>query len=365
MSSVILTMLVDNAPVAAEVTTALQELTVTTTLDGAGSFRLRLGIAPGSGGDWPLLAEDLFPPQASVRIGIAVDSPLPAFLLVGYVASQSVVYGDRDGQSSVEIGGVDATALMNLEEKAVAWPNLPDSAIAAQIFAQHKLVPQVSATTPVLLEPEGITLQRGSDIRFLRRLAQRNGFEVFVLPHPQTGIEAGHFEKVAAEGSPAAVLAVRAGDATSVTGLRVSHDMLRPTTVVADALDQRHSRQNASVGSPSSTLGRTSALSRLSPAPVVRLTGTGLTSSGALEAAAQAVVDRASRALTLTGTVGARVGPLRPADVVHIGGAGAAHSGPWLIRAVTHAITPGSYVQTFTAARNAVGADGRFGAVPA
>ena len=78
---------------------------------------------------------------------------------------------------------MDATMLMNLQEKVMAWP-MPDSQIAQAIFAQYIITPMVSPTLPSLVETEGTTTQRGTDIRFLRRLAQRNGYECFVQPRP-------------------------------------------------------------------------------------------------------------------------------------------------------------------------------------
>ncbi|MGW7018089.1 phage late control D family protein [Streptomyces decoyicus] len=364
MTAVSLLLLIDNAPASAKVIDAIQELLVETTLDTAGSFRLRLATRQTPTGEWPLLGPSVLPPGAGVKVGAVLGvSPLPVFLFAGYVATQSVVYGETAGGSSIEIGGLDATGLMNLADRAVAWPNLPDALIATRIFASYQMIPRVGPTGPVLVEPEGTTVQRGSDIRFLRQLARRNGFEVYTLPEPNTGLEIGHFHAVSGNGAPVATLAVRAGEASTVTDLRVTQDMFRPTTVTADAVDFRHSAHSASADRVGSTIGRTSMLSRLHPAPETRLTGTGLTSAGDLKTAAQAVVDRAAMAVTAEGTVDASVGPLRPGDLIRIGGAGPAHSGSWLVRKVAHRITTTDYTQRFTATRNAVGNDNPLGAI--
>jgi phage protein D len=360
---VTLVLLVNGTPASADVIGAVQELVVETTLDGAGSFRLRLGTRQTPAGDWPMLDADLFPPGAAVRIGVSLGTnPLPVFLHVGYVATQSVLYGDTTGSSSVEVGGVDKTALMNLQEQTVAWQDQPDSLIATRIFASYQLTPQVDATGPVLVDPEGTTIQCGTDIRFVRRLARRNGFEVYTLPEPHTGLEIGYFKALSLSGSPVATLAARAGDATNVTELNVAQDMFRPTGVVAAAVDMRHTEQSASVTSVSGTVGSTSLLSRLPVSPVTRLGGTGLTAGSDLQKAAQAMVDRASFALTAEGTVDGSVGPLRPADLIRLAGIGAAHSGSWIVRKVVHRFTPDGYAQRFTAMRNGIGADSPLGA---
>jgi len=358
MTATSLTLLINSSPAPTSVLDAMQELTIESSVDAASTFRLRLGLAPGTGGDWPLLDPSLFAPGAKVQCGIAVGSPAPTFIHVGYVASQSVSYGDGQSVPSVEIGGLDVTALMNLEDKMVAWANMPDSTIATQILASYSLVPTVTMTAPVLSDPEGTTIQRGSDIRFLRHLAYRNGFAVYTLPNPQTGLEVGYFQAVNVSESPLTTLVVHAGDSTSVSGLRITNDMLRPTTVIADELDKSHSSQSAQVQTSSNTVGQTSTVSLLPRTATTRLTGTGLRSSTNLQRAAQAVVDRASYALVARGQVPSSLGPMTPGTVIGIAGAGAAHSGPWVVRAVKHVITPGSYLQHFTATRNGIGNPG-------
>ena len=136
-----------------------------------------------------------------------------------------MTYADDPGASTLEVSGLDATALMNLEEKVVAWPNMPDSAVASSIFAQHQLVPRVDVTSPVLVEPEGTTIQRGTDIRFLRRLARRNGFDCYVQPDALTGVDTGHFRARSLFGTPDAVLPSNFGDDTNVSDFQISYDL--------------------------------------------------------------------------------------------------------------------------------------------
>ena len=70
MTAVQLTMLINNSPAPSSVLDALHELTVETSVDSAGSFRLRLGIAPGDSGSWPLLDPALFRPRADFLLRV-------------------------------------------------------------------------------------------------------------------------------------------------------------------------------------------------------------------------------------------------------------------------------------------------------
>ena len=116
---------------------------------------------------------------------------------------------------------MDATVLMNLEEKVKSWPNH-----AGQRDRRRRSSADYgyrsrrsTSTSPVLTEPEGTTIQRATDIRFLRALARRNGFDCYV----QAG--AVHGRRPAATSRRAA-------------------DLARPQAVLS--VDARHGRPNVS-----------------------------------------------------------------------------------------------------------------------
>jgi phage protein D len=251
---------------------------------------------------------------------------------------------------------------MNLEEKVMPWPNMPDSAIAAAIFGQYGIVPIVQTTSPQLVEPEGTTTQRGSDIRFLRRLARRNGFECYVQPEPISGIDQAYFQPPPSPvGPPQAVINVNMGPETNVDGFNVQYEMTRPTTAVATGLD-------ASTKAPQPALAQASlrvpsglepTLTRILPPPITRPADTGLMTSGELQPAVQAIVDESSWALEASGTVGPDAGVLRPGKTINVRGAGRLLSGSYYATRIAHHIDKeGEYTQSFLARRDAVGMTG-------
>jgi phage protein D len=344
------------APAPPPVVDAVEEIVVESSLESASVFRIRLGIAQNDLGDWRFLQEDLFRPLTPVTVRVAVGAvPIPEALLNGYVAKQDVTYADEAGSSTLEISGLDATVLMGLQEKVMPWPNLPDSAIAAAIFAQYTLVPMVQPTAPTLIEPEGTTIQRGTDLRFLRKLARRNGFDLYVQPEPLTGLDQGFFRPRQPLGVPDAVLNVSMGSETNVAQFTVRYDMTRPTSAVAAGLD-------ASTKSPQPALAPVSiqppmglepALLRVLPTPVVRPADTGLMRSSDLQAYAQAIADASSFAVAAEGEVGPDVGVLRPGGLVAVRGVGRLYNGLYLVKKVTHRISDQGYSQRFSAVRNA------------
>jgi Phage tail baseplate hub (GPD) len=356
VQGVAFTLLLGFAPAPSEVVDAVQEIEVETSTEVASVFRLRLGIAQTPTGDWSLLEKDIFQPLTPIAIRVGNGAGVPEALMNGYVTSQQVSYANQPGDSVLEVTGMDATLLMNLQEKVMPWPNLPDNLIATAIFGQYTLIPRVQPTPPLLVEPEGTTTQRSTDIRFLRRLAERNGFECYVQPEPLSGLDIGFFQPPQLTGLPQAVLNVNLGTETNVLDFKVSYQMSAPTTAVAAGVDFTDKSVQVALA-PASTqvpLGLEPTLLRITPPPVVRLADTGLMRSSELQTLAQSVADRSSFAVAAEGNVDQKAGILRPGGLVNVRGAGRSLSGSYYVTRVTHTINREGYTQRFSARRNAV-----------
>jgi hypothetical protein len=350
------TLLLGFVPAPPDLLEAVQEVEVEASTEVASVFRLRLGITQTAIGDWSVLDLDPFRPLLPIQLRAHTGLGLPRAIINGFVSGLRATYADEPGQSALEVTGMDSTMLMNLHEKVMPWPNLPDSAIAAAIFGQYGVVPRIQPTAPGLIEPEGTTTQRGTDIRFLRRLARRNGFECFVQPEPLSGLDQGYFRPPDLLALPDAVLNVNLGAATNVTDFSIHYEMLRPTTAVAANLDvPTKSPQPAVAPAPLEIpLGVEPALARVIPPPIVRPADTGLARTAELQPAVQGIVNRASWAVVAEGQVEDDVGVLRPGGIVNIRGVGRVFNGSYFVTRVHHTINQEGYSQRFTARRNAV-----------
>jgi hypothetical protein len=342
---------------------SLQEVVVETALDVAGAFSMTFGIAPTEGGDWSALGLDLFKPMLPVGIRVGTGGvPVPAAVLNGYATAQRARYAEG-GKSVLEVRGVDVTAVMNLEEKAKAWTGLPDGAIAATLFTQYAVVPNVTMTSPRIVEPLGSTVQRGTDIRFMRRLARRNGFDCYVQPEPVTGVDTGYFGPPQLSGMPQAVINVNMGELTNVRDLEVRYEMARPTVAMALGLDTATKAPGVGVapvsqllplGIEPTTIRAVAGAALAGGTPLLQLADTGGTTVAELQPSAQAAVDRASFAVTVEGTTDEAVGVLRPGGLVAVRGIGRLFNGSYQVTKARIAITEGRFEQRFTARRNAV-----------
>lgn len=362
MPGIVYTLLVDSAPASPDLLEAIQEVQVENNGEMADIFLLHIAIGMSDKRDWTVLEDDAFKPLTPVAIRVQVGTGLSEPLISGYVTSHRVEISNRPGQSFLEVVGMDATVLMNLEEKVVAWPNMADSDIATAIFGQYGFIPDVEQTRPVRQELDTTTIQRGTDIQFLRRLAERNGFECYVENDPLLNTDVGHFHSPKLQGTPQGVLSINFGEATNVISFNARYEMLRPTAAQASDVDiSTKSTQNGQAQAVSIfNLGQEGLLDRISQRPIVLPSQTGLVSTGELQTLCQAIVDRSAWAITAEGVLNTAVyeGILHAKRKVNVRGAGSLYSGTYYVSKVLHTFSGEGYTQRFELRRNAIGLTG-------
>jgi phage protein D len=356
-------LMIDGAPASSELRAAVQQIEVEDHADMADILRLRLVMAvreDGSG--WTILDQDLFSRLAKIQVLVSVGGGRSEPLVDARVIETNADFSNQPGQSALEVVAMDPTVLMTLEEKIRAWSDVADSAIATTIFGEYGFSTKVEATQPTRQEVDYTTMQRGTDIRFLQQLAQRNGYECYVEVNPSSGLTEGHFHPPQLEQRPQGVLSVNMGEATNVNSFSARYDMLRPTTARAMGLDiGTQSDQSVNVESLAlRELGDEPSLNGDRPRRVL-LSQTGLAETGELQTYAQAVVDRAGGAITADGELNtvAYSGLLRAKRPVLVRGVGRRFNGTYYVQRVLHTFSGDGYTQRFTLLRNATGLTGQ------
>lgn len=352
------TLAIDGQPAQTALLEAVQELQVEDHADLADVARLKLSTAvAGATRAWTIVDDPLCARLANVRIGVRMGADQAISLIDGYVIDVRAALSSDPAKSVVAVVAMDATVLMDLEEKVRPWPDQSDSAIAETIFGEYGFDADVELSDPVRAQDEVTTIQRSTDIRFLRKLAERNGCECF-LEVGAGGRTTGHFHPPRLEQDAQAVLSVNLGSETNVDDFQARYDMLSATTAavtgldVADASDQA---AHAPTGSQR-TLGAQSSVG--GDRPRVRLLSqTGLSQAGELQTLAQAHVDRSAYAITATGDVnGSALGQvLRAKQPVLVRGAGGQFSGQYYVQSVLHRFVGPGYLQRVRLQRNAAG----------
>lgn len=366
MTPVSYTLLIDGLPASEDLLAALRQIEVEEHAALAGMLRLQFAIGVQEGGSsWRLVDDGIFERLTNIRMLVTVGANLPETLIDAYVIEVSADFSSQPGASTLDVVAMDASVLMNLEEKVRPWPNMSDSDIAALIFAEYGLIPVTAFTQPFRIELDQTVIQRGTDLRFLRQLAARNGYECYVETN-LAQLSEGHFHPPLLDVPAQGVLTVGLGASTNVTSFKARYEMLRPTTAqVTDVDVESQSNQSADVSQLSLTaFGSRPVLNGRSRRTL--LAQTGLTQTDELTTYAQAVVDRSAWAVVAEGTLSTLTyeGVLRARRPVQVRGVGPQFSGTYYVEKVQHVVSGDRYTQHFTLHRNALGLTGREGFTP-
>lgn len=324
----------------------------------AASFRIKVAISRQDDGLWIFLEDERIKPWAKVTISVNVSDE-DQEILTGYITQLKPHIAPDENGSYLEIYGMDPSCLMSLEEKVKVWPNMSDSDIAGQIFAEYNLIPEVDDTGVIHDEALATITQRDTDIQFLKRLARRNGFECFV------SAESGFFRKPVLEGEALPFLAAHFGCETNLIAFDAKLNTLRPTKVEMHQIDPVAKEVQDSVveAGEQALLGRDRAESVAAPNGIVpRLFVRQAVSVNQpeMDNFCRALFDEAEWLIEATGEVETVLygAVLRAKSLVPIKGVGETFSGTYYITNVKHLFKVDKYTQQFRARRNALAPSG-------
>jgi phage protein D len=318
------------------------------------SFRIKLSISLLGDGSWNLLDDERLALWKNVLIKVNVGDE-EVELIRGYITHIKSQIQVEDDNSYLTLMGLDGSCLMGLEEKVKDWPNKSDSDIATEILQSYSLEAQVDSVEVVHEETVSTIIQRETDIRFLKRLARRNGFDCFVKG------DTGYFGKPDFTKSPQPVLASNFGAETNLLSFAAALNALRPTTVQMRQIDtvaKEIVTADIQEGDQKK-LGRDGALSLTVPngnSSKVFVKQALATSQVEMENLCTAVLDEAEWFIQAEGKINTNVygSVLQTRKLVPIKGVGESFSGLYYVTNVKHVFTHGDYVQNFTARRNAL-----------
>ncbi len=345
-------------PASREVMNALSRVEVTNDSDAGDGFKLVFTLGKDKSADYGLLTSGAFDPFNRVVIGVALGL-LPEVLIDGLVAHHQVAPGNEPGTSTLTVMGRDLRQVLDLEEKNEEYKNQPDFVIFNRLIAnygQYGLVPQATPTTDVPIEIQRVPRQHETDLRFIERMARRNGF-VFYIEPVTIGVNRAYFGPEIRAGIPQPALSVGMGFFTNVKRLNFSNDALAPESPKGSITEPI---TKISIPIPSLPSLKIPPLS-LSPASAGRKTLLRDTANQSPISAAVSALAKATNAADPVRGEGeldtVRYGSvLRARGLVGVRGVGALYGGTYYVRSVTHAIAHDSYTQQFKISREGTGA---------
>ena len=368
---------INDKPVDELVYKHIKQLEVEDTETLADSFVIRLTAMRQRKGLWSFPAKDKFRLFSKVRVSARFPNGNTEHLIEGYITHIDFHIDKDETKSYVDISGMDATLLMNLQEKLVAWENKSDSEIAKEIFEKYGFDTDIEdtegATTPQS-EPNFTTIQREADIKFLKRLAARNGFDCFIKKDYQKDKTIGYFRKRKLDLKPQKDLAVQFGPSkNNVESIDFTVDALRPLSVEIRQKDafSKEVKEVTIEDSKLPKIGKQNLQELVEPNiakmasgeklyPKIVLSRHVTSEQHIMETEARSVFDDGSWFISARGIVNAEVygRVLNAKSMVLIKGADEEFSGKYYVTKVVHKIKPESYVQEFEAKKNAIGLDG-------
>lgn len=346
---------------------ALQQVTVQQDDNGSQGFSLSFNAERGWGAqpDYAMLREPRLKPGSRVIVTVTLNAT-PFVLMDGIISQVQVAPPQGDQAATVTVTGQDLSALLDLVDMNVTMPIPSQTAVIAAILLKYAplgLLPEIIPPSKELwfAPTERLFFQEGTDLAYLRRTAQENGYIFAIRPGPTPGVSRAYWGPLIKLGLPQKALTVDMGHASNVTDLSLALDSLKPTQVYGLL-----AKTDTAVPIP--ILGLTNIypppLARESPflvnQPYVRKERLAYSGDSVTEAylQAQARVDEsADGVLTARGTLDAlRYGAiLRAPGLVGLRGAGDAHDGLYYVKSVTHTISKGQYQQAFVLGREGVG----------
>ena len=297
-------------------------------------------------------------PMTRVILGVMMGVR-PEALIDGVITHTQMAPGSAPGQANLTVTGRDLSILMDLEERNAEYPNRPDFAIVAEVlarYARYGVFPQPTPTSDFPVMIERVPRQQETDLKFLQRLAQRNGF-VFYLEPVTFGVTKGFFGPLSRVGLPQPALSVDLGSSTNVKTLSFSGDALAATGSKGTIIEP-FNRTSIPIPALPSLRIPPLAMSPTQPVKTSLQRDTANQNAGTAATRLLAAVTNAPDPHTADGEVdGVRYGTvLRARKLVGVRGAGLTHDGFWYVQRVTHVVTRNDYSQRFGLSREGTGA---------
>lgn len=349
-------------PVSADVLNALTSVQITSRTDGPSAFQLTFTISARS----PLQTIFMLSAGASiplVRVVIAVTvNGASEVLMDGVMTNHQITPGGEGGQSTMTVTGEDLTRVMDyINFDGIPYPAMPPEARVLLILAKYALfgvaplvIPSVLLDVPI--PTETIPRHQGTDLQYIRQLAEEVGYVFYVDPGPAPGTSVGYWGPEVKVGVPQPALNINMDAHTNVESLNFTYDSeSRKLPVVL--IQNQATKAPIPIPIPDIT-PLNPPLGAVPPIPkeieIIRGSAKLSPIRAALIGLAKAA--KSSDAVGASGSLDVlRYGRvLKPRKLVGVRGAGAAFDGLYYVKNVTHDIKRGEYKQSFALGRNGI-----------
>lgn len=314
--------------------------------------RIKMYICLDENGHWRNQPDEFATAFSRVRVELQLGEQGFVPLIDGPVAGFDSEVSAEPGLSTVSLMVRDDSVLLNREEETEIFNNRTDDAVARELFGRFS---EIGSTD---IEPTETTheaiVRRSTVMQFLRKLAQANAYQAYVLPGEQAGSSIGCFKANPTESGTLPPLVLLGADRNLHRAV-FSEDSEGPERTRAHSLtisdqqvisSERSVQDETLLGQLPAVPEDLSALRELPPEDNDREDPASRT---------QAQNREASYAYRMVANVmtGCYNHVLSPYQMVAVQAGDLPQSGNYLITKVTHRITPSFYSQELEAKRDA------------
>lgn len=344
-------------PVPRDITEALVSAQVTTSAGQRSGFQLQFVFGKKSAIANALLPVGFFDPGIRVILIVTVNS-IPNVIMDGIITRQEIAPSGQPGQSKLTVTGEDISVLMDLiDVTGIPYPAMPPEARVALIVAKYAVLGLIPIVIPskfldVPIVTEKIPSHQGTDLQYIKKLANDAGHVFYIEPGPAPGTNLAYWGPEIRVGIPQPALTVNFDAYTNVESLTFSQDGLsreQPFIFVHEPL----THLNIPIPIPDVSLLRPPLAAR--PALALKFKQLQTSHLPPLRAALRGLAHagQSTDAVTGSGSLNVlRYGHiLKARQLVGVRGASPACDGLFYVKSVTHNLKAGEYKQSFTLAR--------------
>jgi hypothetical protein len=347
-------------PAPKSVVDALLSVKVTSGKDKSG-FQITFGVSKNSELLTTLLPVGFLDPMTTRVIVIVTLNGTPNVIMDGIVTQQELAPSNEPGQSTLTITGEDLSVLMDvIDMSMMRYPAMPEVARLYVILSKYLgfgIVPIVLPPLPpdIPIPTHEIPTHRGTDLAYIKQLAQDAGYVFYVEPGPLPGQSIAYFGPDIRIPVPQSALNINMDAMTNVESMTFSFDGLAKKIIVYTVLDPVTQKIPIPIPLPNLSLLRPPLGAKLPVPSKVEFANDGTAQS--MPKAIQKMLGmtfNASDSITVSGTLDVvrYGGILRSKMLVGVRGAGFAYDGLYYVNSVTHELKRGQYKQSFQLSRD-------------
>ena len=298
------------------------------------------------------------PPLRVMLIVTLNGTPQPLF--DGVMTNVEVQAGSNGSPGTVTVTGEDLTKVMDMQDwSGLPFPAMPIEARVALLCAKYApfgliplVVPDLFPEVPIPVDK--IPAQQGTDLAYIRQLAEKIGYVFYIEPGPVAGTNIAYFGPEIKIGVPQPALNVDMDMLTNVESLSFSFD---PTKGVLPIVFIQNQLTRVPIPIPIPNLNPLQPPLGLLPTPIANITVMKDTAKMTPIAAIKAGLAEAKKSQDSVSARGSldvlRYGrPLKARGLVGVRGAGTAYDGLYYVQSVTSTLKRGEFKQSFNLTRN-------------